>query len=220
MKTSLLKTKIVPLISAIIIGIIFTVPLGLGNFTNIVATLLLILASFISYGSDGFKSLGISNFKDQKREFFVYAPILAIILFMFYAYALVPGTTKLTGQPIDYSEFSSLIGNLPACAVLLVYIWISAAFGEEIIWRGYFMRHFVRFFGDRIPVLVVNIILFGIVFGYLHSYQGITGQIVTGIIGMILAFIFYKRKYNLWFNIAIHGFFDTIAVIYMYNGWI
>ncbi len=208
------------MISAIVVGILFTVSLGLGNLTNIIATLLVILASFISYGSDGFTSLGLSNFKGKKRAFFIYAPAVAIILFMFYAYVLVPGITQLTGQPIDYSEFNALIGNLPACAALLVYIWISAAFGEEIIWRGYFMRHFVRFFGDGTLALIINMILFGIVFGYLHSYQGITGQIVTGIIGMILACIFYKKKYNLWFTIAIHGFFDTIAVVYMYNGWI
>ena len=220
MKTPILKTKIIPMISAIAVAILFTVPFGLGSLTNSIATLLVILASFISYGRDAFKSLGLSNFKDQKRAFFVYAPAVAIILFIFYAYVLVPGITKLTRLPIDYTEFNALIGNLPACAALLVFIWISAAFGEEIIWRGYFMRHFVRFFGDGTLALVINIILFGIVFGCLHSYQGITGQIVTGIIGMILAFIFYKKKYNLWFTIAIHGFFDTIAVIYIYNGWI
>lgn len=220
MKTLFLKSKIVPLIAAIIIGILFTVPLGLGNFTNIIATLIVILASFISYSKGAFKSLGLFNFRGQKLDIFVYGPLLAIALFTFYAFVLVPGITLLTGQAIDYSEFEPLKGNLPACSGLLVYIWISAAFGEEIIWRGYFMRQFVRIFGDRKPAMVLNIILFGVIFGYLHAYQGITGQIVTGIIGMILAFIFYKRKYNLWFNIAVHGFFDTIAVLCIYYGWL
>jgi len=53
----------------------------------------------------------------------------------------------------------------------------------------------------------------------MHGYQGITGQIITGIIGLLLAIIFHLRKYDLWFNIAVHGFFYTIALIVIYNGW-
>lgn len=37
---------------------------------------------------------------------------------------------------------------------------------------------------------------------------------------MFLAIVFYIRKYDLWFNIAIHGFFDTIALVLLYKGWI
>ncbi len=218
MKTPFLKTTIIPLITAIIVGILFTVPLGLGNFTNIVATLLVILSSVIIFGKDAFKSLGLFNFKDQKRHFFIYAPLLAIALFAFYVFVLLPVATFLTGQAIDFSEFEVFEGNLPACAVMFIFIWVSAAFGEEIVWKGFFMHHFKRFFGDGTLVLVINIILFGALFGYVHAYQGSTGQIVAGITGMILGFIFYKRKYNLWFNIAVHGFFDTIAVICMYYG--
>tara|TARA_B110001450_G_C17548562_1_gene451645 strand:- start:68 stop:730 length:663 start_codon:yes stop_codon:yes gene_type:complete len=218
MKTPFLKTTITPLITAIIVGILYTVPTGLGDFTNIVATLLVILSSFIIYGKDAFKSLGLSNFKDQKRHFFIYAPLLAIALFAFYAFVLLPGVTFLTGQTIDFSVFKSLEGNLPACAGILIFIWISAAFGEEIVWKGFFMRHFTQFFGDGKLALVINIFLFGALFGYVHAYQGVTGQIVAAIVGMIFGFIFYKRKYNLWFNIAVHGFFDTIAVLCMYYG--
>lgn len=219
METSFLKTKILPSIIAIIIGILFTVPLGFGNLTNIVATLLVILASFISYGKEVFKSLGLSNFKDHKRDFFTYAPLLAIVLFGVYVFVLLPTVTYLTGQPIDFSEFEQFKGNLPACAVMLLFIWVSAAFGEEIIWKGFFMRQFIRYFGDGTLALVINIILFGALFGYVHAYQGITGQIVAAITGMILGFIFYKKKYNLWFNVSVHGFFDTIAVLCMYYGW-
>jgi len=218
MNPSFLKTTIIPIITAIIVGILFTVPLGFGDFTNIIATLLVILSSVIIFGKEAFKSLGLSNFKGQKRHFFVYAPLLAIALFAFYAFVLLPVTTFLTGQAIGFSEFKIFEGNLSACAFMFVFIWVSAAFGEEIVWKGFFMRHFKRFFGDGKLVLVINIILFGALFGYVHAYQGITGQIVAAITGMILGFIFYKRKYNLWFNIAVHGFFDTIAVVCMYYG--
>ena len=78
------------------------------------------------------------------------------------------------------------------------------------------MKQFVKLFGEGKLSISLNIILFGILFGMLHSYQGITGQIVTGILGATLSFIFYKHKYNLWLNIAIHGFFDSIAILLFY----
>ena len=52
----------------------------------------------------------------------------------------------------------------------------------------------------------------------MHSSQGITGQLVTWIVGALLALIFYLRKYDLWFMIAVHGFFNTIALSCIYFG--
>ncbi|WP_315897484.1 CPBP family intramembrane glutamic endopeptidase [Dokdonia sp. Hel_I_53] len=126
--------------------------------------------------------------------------------------------TRLTGDPIDYASFKQLEGNLSACVVGLVVVWVSAGFGEEIIFRGYFMRQFVKFFGGTKVSISFNIFLFACFFGFMHSYQGITGQLVTGIVGGLLAVIFYLRKYDLWFIIAVHGFFDTIALICIYFG--
>jgi membrane protease YdiL (CAAX protease family) len=133
-------------------------------------------------------------------------------------FGVVPGITKLTGLTIDYSSFDQLRGNLPACLVALLIVWGSAGFGEEIIFRGYFMRQFVKFFGESKVSIVLNIVLLACFFGFMHSYQGITGQLVTGIAGALLALIFYLRKYDLWFIIAVHGFFDTIALICVYFG--
>ena len=48
----------------------------------------------------------------------------------------------------------------------------------------------------------------------------ISGQILTSIIGMLLAVIFHLRKNDLWFNIALHGFIDTVGLVYMYYGWL
>lgn len=146
------------------------------------------------------------------------APLVAAGLFTLYVFVLVPGITEITGAPIDYSAFDELVGNLPACLVALALVWATAGFGEEVIFRGYFMRQFVKFFGESNVSIALNIILLACFFGFMHSYQGITGQLVTGIVGALLALIFYLRKYDLWFVIAVHGFFDTIAIICVYFG--
>ncbi len=215
MNKTFLTTKIVP-ITAIILCILLYL---FGYFHIIIAALLLIIASAIEYKKDIFKSLGFQRKRLKLKDLFIIAPLFSISLFLVYIYVLVPSVAYLTEQPINFSVFEPYKGNLSACFSLLILIWISAAFGEEIIFRGYLMRQFTKFFGANRVSMVVNILLFGIVFGFIHSYQGITGQIISGLIGMLYAVIFHIRKNDLWFNIAAHGFFDTVAVLFIFNGW-
>ncbi|SNR14529.1 CPBP family intramembrane glutamic endopeptidase [Tenacibaculum jejuense] len=216
MNISLFKSKLLPILSIIFLFIFWKLPLNIEYFEIIIATLFVFLVSYIEFKSKFLKSLGF-NTKDFKlNNLLIKAPLYAIGLFTLYYFVLLPGVTYLTKQPIDFSDFDSIKNNPSLLIISLVFVWISAAFGEEIVWRGYFMKQFVKLFGEGKLSLTLNILLFGFLFGMLHSYQRITGQIVTGILGAILSFIFYKHKYNLWLNIAIHGFFDTIALLLLY----
>ena len=97
-------------------------------------------------------------------------------------------------------------------------MWLGSGFGEEIIFRGYFMRQFIKFFGDSKVSIALSILLITGFFGFMHSGQGITGQLVTFLVGSLIALIFYFRKYDLWFVIAVHGFFNTIGLTCFYFG--
>ena len=213
-----LRQIVIPLITVAIICFLWFGPIHLSYFTNVIISILIIIANYIEYQGKPLSSLGFQREKFTLKNVAVHAPLVALALFAFYVFVLVPGITKLTGAPIDYSAFDELKGNLPACLTALVVVWATAGFGEEIIFRGYFMRQFVKFFGETKISIALNIILLSCFFGFMHSYQGITGQLVTGIVGALLALLFYLRKYDLWFVIAIHGFFDTIALICVYFG--
>ena len=216
MNKSFLTTKVVPVIAIVLCCILYLS----GHFQMIIAAIILIIASAIEYKKELFSSLGFQRKRINVKSLLIIAPLLGIAIFLFSGYVMMPIVTHLTGQPIDYSEFETYKGNLPAILSLLVYVWLSAAFGEEIIFRGYLMRQFTKLFGSNKISLVINILLFGFLFGWVHAYQGISGQILTGITGMILALIFHFRKNDLWFNIAVHGFIDTIGLVYMYYGLI
>lgn len=218
MNKSTLRQTLIPLITVGIICFIWFGPILLSYLENIIISILVIIANYIEYKGKPFSALGFQREKFTFKNIFVLAPLVALALFVFYVFVLVPGITKLTGAPIDYSNFDQLKGNLPACLIALLIVWGSAGFGEEIIFRGYFMRQFVKFFGESKISIVLNIVLLACFFGFMHSYQGITGQLVTGFVGALLALIFYLRKYDLWFIIAVHGFFDTIAIICIYFG--
>ncbi len=217
MKSNILRSKVIPIIALILCFIIFE--LSLGPLSVIITAILVLFASFFEYKKEMFKSLGFQKNNLKAKSLFVYAPLIALVLFLVYYFVLVPVVTNITDKQIDFSSFKDLKGNITYAILALIFIWFSAAFGEEIIWRGYFMQQFSKFFGKGKLSIVLNILVFAILFGYMHSYQGITGQIVTGSIGAILSIIFYLRKSDLWFNVAIHGFFDTIALIVVYNGW-
>ena len=203
-----LRQILIPLITFAIICFLWFGPIYLGFFTNIIVSIVIIIANYIEYKGKAFTT----------KNIFILAPLVAVGLFIFYVFVLVPVITKLTGAPVDYSSFDELKGNLPALLFTLLVVWATAGFGEEIIFRGYFMRQFVKFFGESKISIVFNIILVTGFFGFMHSQQGITGQLVTGVIGALLALIYYLRKYDLWFVIAVHGFFDTIALICIYFG--
>ncbi|WP_411029810.1 CPBP family intramembrane glutamic endopeptidase [Spongiimicrobium sp. 3-5] len=213
-----LRQTLTPLITIAIICFLWFGPIRISYIENVIISILIIIANYIEYKGKPFLALGFQREKFTFKNIFVLAPLVALGLFVFYVFALVPGITELTGVPIDYSSFDQLKGNLPACLVALLIVWASAGFGEEIIFRGYFMRQFVKFFGESKVSIVLNILLLACFFGFMHSYQGITGQLVTGAIGAIVALIFYLRKYDLWFVVAVHGFFDTIALICVYFG--
>ena len=218
MKTITLKQILIPVFTTAIILFIWFGPIHISYIENIIISVLIIIANCIEYKGKAFSALGFQREKFTFKNIFVFAPLVAFILFAFYVFVLLPGITALTGSPIDYSFFDQLKGNIPACLIAFVLLWATAGFGEEIIFRGYFMRQFVKFFGDSKVSIVLNIVLFACFFGFMHSYQGITGQLISGITGALIAMIFYLRKYDLWFVIAVHGFFDTYGLICAYLG--
>ncbi|SEL08603.1 CAAX protease self-immunity [Aquimarina amphilecti] len=110
----------------------------------IIAALLLLIASAIEYKKDFFTSLGFQRKRINIKSLLIIAPLLAIIIFLFNGYVLMPIITYLTEQSIDYSEFERYKGNLPVILTFLVFVWLSAAFAEEIVFRGYLMKQFTK----------------------------------------------------------------------------
>jgi len=209
---------LIPLIAITIILFLWFGPIHLGFLTLIISSIVVFIASAIEYKGKGFSAIGFQREKFTFKNIFVLAPLVALGLFIFYAFVLVPGITKLTGVPIDYSFFNEITKDLPTFLISLLLILAGSGFGEEIIFRGYFMRQFVKFFGESKISIALNIILITGFFGFMHSSQGITGQLVTFVIGSLIALTFYLRKYDLWFVCSVHCFFNTIGLTCIYFG--
>jgi len=215
MNKTFLTTKVTPIITVILCCVLYLS----GHFQMAIAALLTLIASAVEYRKGFLKSLGFQREKFKAKSLLIIAPLFGIGFFLFYYYVMMPSVVYLTGEPMDFSAFEPYKGNLSAIIGLFIYMWVSAAFGEEIVFRGYLMQQFTKFFGSSKLSLVINILLFGVLFGSMHAYQGISGQILSGVTGMILAVVFHIRKNDLWFNIILHGFIDITALAFIYYGW-
>jgi len=128
----------------------------------------------------------------------------------------IPLVIELTGQPVDRSQFDVLRGNVPALILGLIVVWTLAAFGEELIFRGYLMNTLARVLGNKNGGWIFACFINSILFGLGHTYQGISGVILIGIIGLLYALFYLGSGRNLWVPILIHGLYDTSAFLVIF----
>ena len=65
-------------------------------------------------------------------------------------------------------------GNLPNFIMWLGIIWVSAAFGEEMFFRGYLVTRLQEVLPSTRLATVMAVLIPALIFGYGHyDYQGI-----------------------------------------------
>jgi membrane protease YdiL (CAAX protease family) len=155
----------------------------------------------------------------KKPESWLKTILLAIgglITIYFVVFVTMPLVTHLTGKPVDKSQFDALRGNVPALFIGLLVIWTLAAFGEELIFRGYLMNTLARTFRNKNMGWIFACFINSISFGIGHTYQGISGVILLGIVGLLYALFYLGSGRNLWVPILMHGLYDTSALLVIF----
>jgi len=123
-----------------------------------------------------------------------------------------PLVEKLTGVPHDHSVVAGVKGSWRAFALWMVVVWLVVAPLEEAIFRGFLMTEIARIVGTSTWAAVLNIVLASVVFGLAHGYQGRSGVLSTGLVALVLGWVFVASDYNLWLAILTHGFIDTVGI--------
>jgi len=78
---------------------------------------------------------------------------------------------KLGGPIPDIRSFEHIKNNPWALLGMLLISWTTAGFGEEIIWRGFFMTQIARLLDDQKNTSwAIALFLSSIVFGLIHAY--------------------------------------------------
>lgn len=130
-----------------------------------------------------------------------------------------PLLIRITGRKPDFSEFFVLHGNAKLLLLGLALSWTLAAFGEEMVWRGYLMNRVAGIFGrSRQASWIISLILTNAAFGLAHRYQGITGILDEALMGMILGLIYLASRRNLIAPIIAHGIADSVDAFLFFIG--
>lgn len=117
------------------------------------------------------------------------------------------------------SRFGEAKGNLPKFLMWLGIVWVSAAFGEEMFFRGYLVTRLQEALPSSRLATIIAIVIPALIFGYGHyHYQGFRGFVMTGLIGLSFGISYLLLRKNLWPIILVHGVVDTLAFTALYLG--
>lgn len=127
-----------------------------------------------------------------------------------------PLFARITGQPIDNSSYGDFEGNLTNVLIFLGVSWTLAAFGEELVYRGYWMNRVADLFnGSRVGWVVAALVVCTI-FGIAHFVQGLNGMISSTLAGLAYAVMYFATGRNLWAAIITHGMSNTFTLLLLY----
>jgi membrane protease YdiL (CAAX protease family) len=129
-----------------------------------------------------------------------------------------PLLVKITSNMPDISDLGDLHGNWKLLLLFLALTWTLAAFGEEMVYRGYLMNRVAGLFRNPKIAWTISLLAVSFAFGLSHIDQGLTGQVENMINGLLLGAIFLATGCNMWAAIIAHGMTDTIDILLLYLG--
>jgi membrane protease YdiL (CAAX protease family) len=133
-------------------------------------------------------------------------------------WVVIPLVQRITGQSIDLSEFASVRGNLGALLFWVLLSWTLAAFGEEMVWRGYLLNRLADLLGRSRAGWVLSLIVMGLLFGWGHNYQGSAGLLLNIYDGLVFGVLYLASGRNLWLAVIEHGLGNTLGFVLVYLG--
>lgn len=145
---------------------------------------------------------------------------IALVVFLTVKFIINPIMTALPNAGYqDLSRFDYLEGDLLNLIIMLVNIWITAAFLEEFMFRGYLMNRLIDIQGKQTKLAWgVAVVGQAIIFGLVHAYQSPAGMFKVGLIGLVFGFSYLVTGRNLWPVILAHGLIDSLDMISHYFG--
>ena len=153
------------------------------------------------------------------RRILLIALVAAILRILLGQFLIEPVTGLFWPKPSPPALANEITGNVKIAFVGLLLVWTFAAFGEEIVYRGYLLTRAADV-GKRSELAYwIGIVLVSILFGYGHYYKGAAGVIDSGVAGVILGSAYMLAGRNLWASIFAHGFIDTFGIIDAFFGW-
>ena len=114
-------------------------------------------------------------------------------------------------------RFSFFLGK-PFVLILYIVIgiWFGAGMGEELMMRGFLLNHLKELIGNSKTGWALALIIQAVIFGFMHSYQGSRGMVITGLIALSFGVFYLVANRKLFPVIFAHAAFDTLTMVGFY----
>lgn len=127
----------------------------------------------------------------------------------------MPLANHVSGAHQDLSGFADIEGNLALLLLFVVLSWTLAAFVEEVAFRGYLQTRIRDVLGPGRAGIVVAVLVSSLLFGLVHSEQGLIGALVVSLDAVAFSVVRYRYR-TLWASVLAHGFNNTIGFVAFY----
>jgi len=207
----ILKNKWISFIVLAVAFLLIYNPLTKFPYTFCVIILFILIATYFQNGS--LKELNFKqiNFRGAKIILISYLTLELGVDFI-----VQPLVNWLCNETADYSTFEHIQGDASQYFKWLGSMWISAAIGEELLFRAFAFAQLENMFGEKKGWTVL---LSSLMFCLPHLYQGIAGLIMTFTFGIVFSFMYLKYQ-NILINIIVHGLIDSAFLTLSYFGYI
>ncbi|MFZ1134996.1 MAG: type II CAAX endopeptidase family protein [Candidatus Korobacteraceae bacterium] len=165
----------------------------------------------------GWRDVGLARPANWRRTIAI-GVVCGVGMELLELFVTQPLLVKLTGKMPDFSDLGELHGNWKLTLLFIALSWTLAAFGEEMVYRGYLMNRVAGLFRKPKVAWTISLVVVSFVFGLGHIDQGVTGQVENMIDGLLLGVIFLATGCNMWAAIIAHGVTDTVDILLMYLG--
>lgn len=163
------------------------------------------------------RDVGLSRYKNWGKTF-GYGIAAGLVLEAFQLFISQPLLVRVLKKQPDLELFRALTGNVKWTLLAIAGAWTLAAFGEEMVYRGYLLNRVADLMNRTRWAWIVSLIVVHVGFGLAHSYQEITGIIDEGLAGFLLGAVYLRNGRNLAVPIIAHGLGDTIDFLLIFFG--
>jgi CAAX protease family protein len=158
------------------------------------------------------RDVGLNRFRNWKTTLGL-GIAAGLLLEGFELFVSQPILVRLLEKQPNFEDFRPLIGNLKLTLISIAFAWTVAAFGEEMVYRGYLMNRVADLLNRTRRAWIISLIAVQVAFGLAHAYQGWTGIIDEGLSGLLLGVIYLRTGCNLAVPIVAHGVCDSIDFV-------
>lgn len=164
------------------------------------------------------RDLGLTRYRTWWRTLAL-GVAAGVLMECFELFVSQPFLVHVLGKQPDLDAFRSVHGNLKVTLFYIALVWPIAAFGEEMVYRGYLMNRVADLFNRTRVAWIISLFGVHVAFGLAHGYQGLTGILDEALMGFLLALMYLRTGRNLAVPILAHGVADTIDFLLLYLGW-